>query len=78
MCCHFLPKHYHISNGWITIKKSLFRNEKFNEDKSAQRAEDSEYNGRVIAKGYNALILTIVLGYYAKRNKCETIQNQYN
>lgn len=69
-CCHFLPKPYHISNGWITIKKSMFILEKFNEDISIQRAEDSEYNGRVISKGYKALILTMILGFYSRQNKC--------
>lgn len=72
-CCHFLPKQYPISNGWITVKKSLFNQEKFNEDKSIQRAEDSEYNGRVISKGYKALILTIILGYYSKQNECNKL-----
>lgn len=69
-CCHFLPIKYFISNGWITIKRSLFDKEKFNEDISIQRAEDSEYNARVISKGYKALILTLILGYYSKQNEC--------
>lgn len=69
-CCHFLPRKYHISNGWITIKKSMFNMEKFNEDVSIQRAEDSEYNARVISRGYKALILTMILGYYSKQNEC--------
>lgn len=73
-CCHFLPIHYHISNGWITISKKMFEREKFNEDISIQRAEDSEFNGRVISKGYRALILTLILGYYSKnKEKCINI-----
>lgn len=69
-CCHFLPIKYHISNGWITIKRSIFEKEKFNEDTTLQRAEDSEYNARIISKGYKSLILTLVLGYYSKQNEC--------
>lgn len=72
-CCHFLPIKYHISNGWITIKRSVFYREKFNEDVSIQRAEDSEYNARVISKGYKSLILSIILGYYSKQNECNII-----
>lgn len=73
-CCHFLPIKYHISNGWITIKRSLFDKEKFNEDISIQRAEDSEYNARVISKGYKILILTLVLGYYSTQNECNILK----
>lgn len=69
-CCHFLPIKYHISNGWITIKRSVFENERFNEDRSIQRAEDSEYNARVISKGYKVLVLTLIMGYYSKQNEC--------
>lgn len=72
-CCHFLPKQYHISNGWITVKKSMFNVEKFNEDISLTRTEDSEYNGRVIMKGYKALILRMILGYYSKQNDCKVL-----
>lgn len=67
-CCNFLNLD-NISNGWITISRKLFNVERFNEDKSIQRAEDSEYNGRVISKGYKSLILGMILGFYSKRNK---------
>lgn len=69
-CYNFIPRLYHISNGWITIRRELFEKEKFNEDISIQRAEDSEYNGRVISKGYRALYILLELGFYSRQNQC--------
>lgn len=70
-CCIYLPEsNISVANGWITVKRSVFLIEKYNELSLYRRAEDSEYNSRIILKGYNALILKLILGFYSKRNNC--------
>lgn len=69
-CCYFIDKSLPIHNAWLSIKREILQQNKYNESWEWYRREDSELGRRLILKKYNMLLMSYPFGHYMQYGEC--------